>query len=102
MDFLDETRNEIAGRLKELKPLVNEYSRLQAAASALAGVGGTATGATATPRRRGPGRPRGSVSHASKATPVSAPTSTPAATPAKAARKKPGRPPGRKKAARPA
>jgi hypothetical protein len=64
-DFLDEKRQEITSRLKELKPLVDEYSRLEAAAAALAGVGGstsssTVTAAVATPRRRGPGRPRGS------------------------------------------
>ncbi len=64
-DFLDEKRKEIADRLKDLKPAVDEYNRLEAAASALEGVGGTAATATATattPRRRGPGRPRGSVS----------------------------------------
>ena len=36
-DFLDEKRREITDRLKELKPLVDEYSRLEAAASALGG-----------------------------------------------------------------
>jgi hypothetical protein len=107
-DFLDEKRREIADRLKELKPAVDEYSRLQAAASALAKVGGSAPASTAaaTPRRRGPGRPRGSVNLASKATPASAPAATPAATPiatpVKAARKKPGRPKGSgKKVGRP-
>ncbi|MBA3806835.1 MAG: hypothetical protein H0X28_00355 [Solirubrobacterales bacterium] len=81
-DFLDEKRREITGRLTELKPLVDEYNRLEAAASALAGVGGSAASApAATARRRGPGRPRGSVSRANTAT----------ATPAKAARKA-GRP----------
>jgi hypothetical protein len=67
-DFLDEKRREISARLNELKPLVEEYSRLQAAAAALDGVGGASTTSTrasvssvaATPRRRGPGRPRGS------------------------------------------
>ncbi len=63
-DFLDEKRQEITNRLKELKPLVDEFRRLEAAASALAGVGGGASSsgstAVATPRRRGPGRPRGS------------------------------------------
>jgi len=59
-DFLDEKRKEIAERLKELKPAVDEYNRLEAAASALEGVGGTAATATA-PRRRGPGRPRGAA-----------------------------------------
>jgi hypothetical protein len=34
-DFLDEKRREITGRLAELKPLVDEYARLQAAAAAL-------------------------------------------------------------------
>ncbi len=46
-DFLDEKRSEIGARLKELKPLVEEYERLQAAASALDGVPATAT---ASPR----------------------------------------------------
>ncbi|HEY5045851.1 MAG TPA: hypothetical protein VII53_08340 [Solirubrobacteraceae bacterium] len=89
-DFLDEKRREITDRLKELKPLVDEYTRLEAAASALAGVGGSASTATATaaPRRRGPGRPRGSVNRASKA--------APAATPVKTTRKKVGRPKAKK------
>jgi hypothetical protein len=75
-DFLDEKRQEIASRLKELKPLVDEYNRLEAAAAALAGVGGAPAGApaAATTGKRGPGRPRGS------------------AKPAKAAAAKPGRP----------
>jgi hypothetical protein len=92
-DFLDEKRQEIDQRLKELKPSVDEYNRLEAAAAALQGVGGgsatstsTAT-TTATPRRRGPGRPRGSVNRK---------TSTAAAAPAKAGRKKAGRPSGRR------
>jgi sugar-specific transcriptional regulator TrmB len=50
-DFLAEKRREIDGRLRELKPLVDEYNQLEAAATALAGVGGSsatrATGATA-------------------------------------------------------
>jgi hypothetical protein len=104
-DFLDDKRQEINDQLTKLKPAVDEYKRLEAAVSALAKLGGSAPAAadaTATaPRRRGPGRPRGSVNRASKATPVSAPAAAPAATPAKAARKKPGRPPGRKKVGRP-
>jgi hypothetical protein len=97
-DFLDEKRREITDRLKELKPAVDEYSRLEAAASALAKLGGSAPAAATTgPRLRGPGLPRGSVNRASEAVPAS----TPAATPVKAARKKPGRPPGRKKPGRP-
>ncbi|HWI08530.1 MAG TPA: hypothetical protein VNT54_13575 [Solirubrobacteraceae bacterium] len=52
-DFLDEKRNEIGARLKELRPLVEEYQRLEAAAAALDGVpqsNGTA------PARRAPAR----------------------------------------------
>jgi hypothetical protein len=62
-DFLDEKRKEIADRLKELKPLVDEYNRLEAASGALAGVGGSAAPAarTATRSKKGPGRPRGSA-----------------------------------------
>jgi hypothetical protein len=75
-DFLDEKRREINDRLAELKPLIDEYTRLQDAAAALAGVGGTASpraatgnsaASTATPARRGPGRPRGSKSRATGA-----------------------------------
>jgi hypothetical protein len=91
-DFLDEKRREITDRLKELKPAVEEYNRLEAAASALQGVGGASATATATaaPRRRGPGRPRGSVNR----------TRAKVAAPAKPARKKAGRPPGRRRAGR--
>jgi ribosomal protein S25 len=102
-DFLDEKRQEITARLKELKPLVEEYQRLEAAASALDGVGGSAATArpsTAAPAarkatgRRGPGRPKGSKTRAAKAAPAAAPTATetPAA-PAKrgGARRKAGR-----------
>jgi hypothetical protein len=66
-DFLDEKRQEITSRLKELKPAVDEYKRLEAAAAALAGVGGSSRQATGT-RRRGPGRPRGSSTRATGAT----------------------------------
>jgi hypothetical protein len=41
-DFLDTKRREITERLRELKPLVEEYHRLEAAASALEGLGGRA------------------------------------------------------------
>ena len=49
-DFLDEKRSEIAARLKELRPLVDEYQRLEAAAAALDGVpaNGSAARTTAT------------------------------------------------------
>jgi len=80
-DFLDQKRQEISNRLKELKPLVDEFNRLESAAAALAGVRGSSSSsstATAAPRRRGPGRPRGSRTKAAAFT-------------TKAARK-PGRP----------
>jgi hypothetical protein len=54
-DFLDEKRSEIRARLKELKPLVDEYQRLEAAAAALDGVpanGGGGGGASASPVAR--------------------------------------------------
>ena len=99
-DFLDVKRREITDRLKELAPLVDEYRRLEAAASALDGVGASSTSttaaATAAPRRRGPGRPRGSGRKA--ATTAAAATATPTGE-----RKKVGRPPGSgKKVGRPA
>jgi hypothetical protein len=69
-DFLDEKRKEIASRLGELKPLVDEYHRLEAAAGALAGVGGSAVrkARAATPGKKGPGRPRGSATKSATAT----------------------------------
>jgi hypothetical protein len=53
-DFLDEKRSEIGARLKELKPLVDEYQRLEAAAAALDGVPTSSVprAAAATPARR--------------------------------------------------
>ncbi len=61
-DFLDEKRKEIQARLKELKPYVEEYELLQAAESALSGIGNGITGtraakpaaasASSSPRRR--------------------------------------------------
>ncbi len=55
-DFLDEKRREIQSRLKELKPLVEEYHKLEAAEAALAGVNG-APAASARPRAaRAPAR----------------------------------------------
>jgi len=74
-DFLDEKRNEIDARLRELRPLVDEYHRLEKAAAALAGVGPDGGGARPTRRRRRsspsagarPGRPRGSGTRAKQA-----------------------------------
>ena len=76
-DFLDEKRKEIQARLKELRPLVDEYSRLEAAERALSGVESKPAAAAAPPtrRRRRPsassngrrGRPRGSGTRAAQA-----------------------------------
>jgi hypothetical protein len=91
-DFLETKRKEIAARLRELEPLVEEHRQLQAAASALAGLPsavrasrpaarvaraagrgratGRATATRATTRTRKPaaggrrGRPRGSGTRA--------------------------------------
>jgi CRP-like cAMP-binding protein len=81
-DFLDEKKREIDARLKELRPLVDEYHRLEAAAAALGGVPGssgraagippkrrqqrkaTTAGASGTRRR---GRPRGSGTRSKQA-----------------------------------
>ena len=51
-DFLTEQRAAIDNRLKELRPLYEEFLQLEKAKEALEGVG--------APRRRGPGRPPGS------------------------------------------
>jgi hypothetical protein len=68
-DFLEEKKREIASRLKELRPLVDEFHRLEAAQRALDGVEGTPARQPAQRRRRGGGgsgtgrgrgRPRGS------------------------------------------
>jgi hypothetical protein len=93
-DFLDEKRQEITTRLKELKPLVDEYTRLEAAAAALAGVGGSAisTVAAVATRRRGPGRPRGS-GKAKSAAPATATVAAPkpAGKPGRPAKRRAGR-----------
>jgi hypothetical protein len=73
-DFLDEKRKEIDARLRELRPLVDEFNRLEKAAAALSGVGG-AQRTAAAPRRRSSGagggnrrgRPRGSGNRAKQA-----------------------------------
>jgi len=70
-DFLDEKRREMQERLKELRPLVDEFHRLEAAVSALDGVGSDAAPTSRARRKSGAppaaastngrrGRPRGS------------------------------------------
>jgi hypothetical protein len=83
-DFLDEKKREIHARLKELRPLVDEFHRLEAAAAALDGVGAQQTqalGATGSRRAKrgtasgsgsgggggGRGRPKGSGTRSKQA-----------------------------------
>jgi hypothetical protein len=87
-DFLDEKRHEIGARLKELKPLVDEYQRLEAAVAALDGITSLSTNGSAarhtsrgektsakprSPRKRGAahgarrGRPKGSGTRGAEA-----------------------------------
>jgi hypothetical protein len=74
-DFLDEKRKEIQARLKELRPLVDEFHRLEAAEAALSGVEAKPAAAAAPTRRRRStassngrrGRPRGSGTRAAQA-----------------------------------
>jgi hypothetical protein len=80
-DFLEEKKREIDARLKELRPLVDEFHRLEKASAALEGVPASTNSPTATPARRGRrrsaapartgtgrrGRPRGSGTRAKQA-----------------------------------
>jgi hypothetical protein len=85
-DFLEEKRREIEARMKELRPNVDEYHRLEAAAKALAGAqapaaaaasgGGSSSSSRArrplpkrssSPRTRRAGRPRGSGTRGNQA-----------------------------------
>jgi hypothetical protein len=70
IDFLTEKRNEIGARLEELRPRVDEYHQLEAAAAALASVNGKpaatrSTSKSAPKSRRG--RPKGSGTRAAEA-----------------------------------
>jgi hypothetical protein len=70
-DFLDQKRQEIAARLNELRPLVDEYQRLEAAAAALDGVSATSL-MHATPATRRPAAPaEPKRSRSSRRTPAS-------------------------------
>jgi sugar-specific transcriptional regulator TrmB len=75
-DFLEEKKREIDARLKELRPLVDEYQRLEAASAALEGLPGATDAATparrsrrstATTRTGRRGRPRGSGTRSKQA-----------------------------------
>ena len=98
-DFLDETRKGVTDQLDRLKPMVEEYRRLEAAAAALDGIPAAPNGASATPPhsargRRGPGRPRGSKTTAASTSVPASPKPASAAKPA--AKRRQGR---RKRAA---
>lgn len=81
-DFLEQKKKEISKRMDELRPMVDEYHRLEAAHRALEGVnngggGGGSSTRTASQRSsgggggggatRGRGRPRGSGTRANEA-----------------------------------
>lgn len=77
-DFLEEKKREINERLKELRPLVDEFHRLEAAAAALEGLpaGSARSSAPSSPRKRRNGassgtgrrgRPRGSGTRSKQA-----------------------------------
>jgi hypothetical protein len=78
-DFLEEKKREINTRLKELRPLVEEFQRLEAAAAALEGLPAGRSGSAPAParKRRGSsstgsgtgrrGRPRGSGTRSKQA-----------------------------------
>ena len=74
-DFLDEKRREIEARMEELRPNVDEYHRLEAAAKALAGAQAPTSTTTSSrrplPRRSSgtgrAGRPRGSGTRGNQA-----------------------------------
>lgn len=78
-DFLEQKKKEISKRMEELRPMVDEYHRLEAAHRALEGVntgGGGSGSSTRTASRRsnagggatrGRGRPRGSGTRANEA-----------------------------------
>jgi hypothetical protein len=80
-DFLEEKKREIDARLKELRPLVDEFHRLEKASAALEGVPASNNSGSAAPARRARrrsaapartgtgrrGRPRGSGTRAKQA-----------------------------------
>ena len=69
-DFLAEKRKEIESRLRELRPLVDEYQRLERAAAALDGVSSPQRSArrrSSNGRRTRRGRPRGTGARAIQA-----------------------------------
>jgi len=74
-DLVGRTQQEIVARLNDLKPAVEEFEQLRAAAEVLDGVTESTPPVSTSSRRkparagRRPGRPRGSRSRATKAAP---------------------------------
>jgi hypothetical protein len=75
-DFLEDKRKEIDARMRELRPLVEEFNRLEKAAAALSDLDGArraprrrraAAGTAASAGRGRRGRPRGSGNRAKQA-----------------------------------
>ena len=74
-DFLEEKKQEIAARLAELRPLVEEYERLEAASRALDGLNGSSASSSSSGSRRRRsgggsgrrGRPKGSGTRGTQA-----------------------------------
>ena len=64
-DFVDKKRAEMEKRLKELKPLVEEHDRLEAAIAALGGVGSSRSSSTSR-RQAPPARKRGATKAAGR------------------------------------
>lgn len=87
-DFLDQKRREIENRLAELKPLIAEHNRLQAAAEALSGAASSSANGSppVAPARRGPGRPRGSKNR--RTATAKAPRATPSRVAGRGGRRK--------------
>jgi hypothetical protein len=85
-DFLDEKRSEITNQMQNLRPVVDEYTRLEAAVAALDSIadlnGSSGASPRSTPRRRGPGRPRGSKTVSKRASTATASVSASTAKPA--------------------
>jgi hypothetical protein len=68
-DFLETKRKEIADRLRELAPLVEEYRQLEAASTALAGLPGAAARSTRASARSSARRPARAAAATATATP---------------------------------
>jgi CRP-like cAMP-binding protein len=68
-DFLDEKRREMQERLKELRPLVDEFHRLEAAIAALDGVNTPTSPAPARRRSSGSGSGSGGAGNGRRGRP---------------------------------